>query len=157
MGQEYPLRQGRHTLDLVTRNLRWCKTFIIVLNHRYQTLAADRPLFNPRMMERNFMRSLPVLPVAVAVFFGVAVPAQAEKRTFIIANNPDGYGVERCLASGHKCGAPMANAFCRSRKFKRAAWFRQAVRGEITAAKTQDAYACVGRRCEQFVAIECVR
>ncbi len=101
------------------------------------------------------MRSLLVLSVAVLAL--AAVPAQAEKRTFIIANNPDGYGVERCLATGQKCGAPMANAFCQSRKFKRAASFRRATRGEIISGVPNDAYACVGRRCEQFVAIECVR
>jgi hypothetical protein len=101
------------------------------------------------------MRSLLVLSVATLAL--AAVPAQAEKRTFIIANNPDGYGVERCLAAGQKCGAPMANAFCQSRKFKRAASFRRVARGEIIAGVPHDAYACVGRRCEQFVAIECVR
>ena len=42
--------------------------------------------------------------VSAAVVFAAAlfvnVAAQAEKRTFIIANNADGYGVDRCLATG---------------------------------------------------------
>ena len=42
------------------------------------------------------------LVVAGAVF---CTAAQAEKRTFIIANNADGYGVDRCLATGATCGA----------------------------------------------------
>jgi len=49
-----------------------------------------------------------------------AVPAQAEKRIFIIANNADGYGVDRCLASGASCGAAAAAAYCRSREFAKA-------------------------------------
>jgi hypothetical protein len=28
------------------------------------------------------------------------VSAQAEKRIFIVASNADGYGIDRCLASG---------------------------------------------------------
>jgi hypothetical protein len=102
------------------------------------------------------MRSLLLMSVAVALIAGV-VSAQAEKRTFIIANNPDGYGVDRCLANGQKCGAAMANAYCQSRKFKRAGAYRKINRGEITGGVPYDAYACSGRRCEQFVAIECVR
>lgn len=101
------------------------------------------------------MRSLLVLSAAMLAL--AAAPAKAERRTFVIANNPDGYGVERCLAIGQKCGAPMANAFCQARKFKRAASFRRATKSEIPSGAGQEAYACVGRRCEQFVAIECVR
>ena len=33
---------------------------------------------------------------------------------FIIANDADGYGVDRCLASGDKCGAAAANAYCKT-------------------------------------------
>ena len=43
-----------------------------------------------------------------AVLFSTA--AQAEKRTFIIANNADGYGVDRCLATGARCGLTVATA-----------------------------------------------
>jgi hypothetical protein len=102
------------------------------------------------------MRSLLFLCTIVALAFA-SFPAQAEKRIFIIVNNPDGYGVDRCLATGQKCGAAMANAYCRSRDFKRAVAFRKVSRGEITGGVPYDAYACSGRRCEQFVAIECVR
>jgi len=41
------------------------------------------------------------------------VSAQAEKRIFIIANNPDGYGVDRCLSSGATCGVAVATAYCK--------------------------------------------
>ena len=43
--------------------------------------------------------------------------AQAERRMFIIANDADGYGVDRCLASGAKCGAAAATAYCKTHQF----------------------------------------
>ena len=49
------------------------------------------------------MRFVIAAAALATVFFGAA-SAQAEKRIFIIANNADGYGVDRCLASGEKCG-----------------------------------------------------
>ena len=48
-----------------------------------------------------------VIAAAALVLFGTAA-AQAEKRVFIIANNSDGYGVDRCLASGAECGTAVA-------------------------------------------------
>src|SRR6516162_2537937 len=50
------------------------------------------------------MRYLFAALVLAAAVCGTA--AQAEKRTFIVANNSDGYGVDRCLATGASCGAP---------------------------------------------------
>jgi hypothetical protein len=98
-----------------------------------------------------------VIASAAGVMLAGADSAWAERRVFIIANNADGYGVDRCLASGQKCGAAMATALCKSRDFKRAAWFRKVGRGEITGGVPLDAYACSGRKCEEFVAIECAR
>ena len=60
--------------------------------------------------------------------------AQAEKRIFIIANNADGYGVDRCLASGATCGVAVATAYCKSRDFAQAASFHKVDREEITGA-----------------------
>ena len=82
--------------------------------------------------------------------------AQAEKRTFIIANNSDGYGVDRCLATGARCGAAVATAYCRSREYTQAASFRRVEREEITGAVPAGTNACSGN-CESFVAIECSR
>jgi hypothetical protein len=103
------------------------------------------------------MRSLLVSCVVVLALLGGLAPAQAEKRIFIIANNSGGYGVDRCLANGQKCGAAMANAYCKSHHYSRALSFRKVAKSEITGAVPLDAYACYGRRCEEFVAIECVR
>ena len=102
------------------------------------------------------MRSLLVSCVVLA-FIGSVSAALAEKRIFIIVNNADGYGVDRCLARGEKCGMAMATSYCKSRKFVRAQSFRKVAKGEITGGVPADAYACSGRRCEEFVAIECVR
>ena len=84
----------------------------------------------------------------------VSDAAQAEKHIFIIANNADGYGVDRCLATGASCGIPVATAYCQSRDFLRAASFRKVGRDEITGAVpvTDGTSARDG-----FVAIECLR
>jgi hypothetical protein len=93
--------------------------------------------------------------VAAAVLAG---PAAAETRTFIIANNASGYGVDRCLAGGDACGAPVATAYCQSQSFAQARSFRKVDRDEITGAvPTSGNNACHGGACDEFVAIECQR
>jgi hypothetical protein len=83
--------------------------------------------------------------------------AAAENRTFIIPNNPDGYGIDRCLANGERCGAVVATSYCQSQSFAQARSFRRIDRDEITGAvPTSGRNACVGS-CESFVAIECTR
>lgn len=77
---------------------------------------------------------------------------------FIIANNSDGYGVDRCLASGASCGAAIATAYCRSREFRQAVSYRKVDRDDITGAvPTSTPANCRGPTCEQYVAIECAR
>lgn len=85
------------------------------------------------------------------------VSAQAEKRTFIVANNADGYGIDRCLATGDACGAAAATAYCRSRDFNQAASFRRLDRDDITGAVPASGSTCKGATCNDFVAIECSR
>ena len=80
--------------------------------------------------------------------------AQAEKRTFIIANNADGYGVDRCLATGATCGAPVATAYCKSRDYVQAASFRKVDHDEITGG-VPSTNGTSAR--DEFVAIECLR
>ena len=53
--------------------------------------------------------------VANVILGGVA--AHAEKRMFIVANDADGYGVDRCLISGAPCGTTVANGYCHSHEF----------------------------------------
>src|SRR5262249_32757385 len=78
------------------------------------------------------MRYLFAALVLAAAVFGTA--AQAEKRTFIIANNSDGYGVDRCLATGATCGAAVATAYCKARDYAEAASFRGVEREELARA-----------------------
>ncbi|MGA7490006.1 MAG: hypothetical protein WBW74_24040 [Xanthobacteraceae bacterium] len=91
------------------------------------------------------------LVLASAAF---ATAAQAEKRTFIIANNSDGYGVDRCLATGATCGAAVATAYCRSHAFIRAASFHRVDHQEITGGALTINGASLR---DEFVAIECLR
>jgi hypothetical protein len=95
-----------------------------------------------------------VAALVFAAALGGSVTAQAEKRIFIIANNADGYGVDRCLATGASCGAAVATAYCRSRHFVQAASFRKIDRDEITGA-VPSTTGSAGR--DEFVAIECLR
>ena len=91
------------------------------------------------------------LVVAGAVF-GTA--AQAEKRVFIISNNSDGYGVDRCLATGATCGMMIATAYCQSHDYLQVASFRKIEREEISGAvPTTTGSSAV----DEFVAIECQR
>ena len=84
--------------------------------------------------------------------------ASAERRMFIIANNANGYGVDRCLASGAVCGAPVATAYCRSREFNQAVSYRKVDKADITGAvPTSASGGCRGGSCEEYVAIECTR
>ena len=60
------------------------------------------------------MRFLFTLTACVSLM--AAVEARADSRVFIVANQPDGYGVDECLAKGEKCGAPeIGRASCRER------------------------------------------
>jgi len=83
--------------------------------------------------------------------------ASAEKRMFIVANNPDGYGVDRCLNSGAACGKMVANAYCYSHEFSQALSFQKVDRDDITGAiPSTGPDACQGASCN-YVAIECTR
>jgi len=83
--------------------------------------------------------------------------AQAEKRVFVIANNSDGYGIDNCLATGARCEAAAATAFCRGRAFAQAASFHKIDRAEITGAVPNYGVACHRSACADFIAIECTR
>ena len=76
---------------------------------------------------------------------------------FIISSNASGYGVDRCIANGEACGAAVANAYCKSQKFKEAASYQKVDPSEITGAiPTGATGACHGTGCD-VVAIICTR
>src|SRR5262245_7247004 len=97
------------------------------------------------------MRSIAAALTFAAVLYG-NVSAQAESRIFIIANNPDGYGVDRCLATGASCGTAVATAYCQAREFAHAGSFRKVDRDEITGV-----IPAGFSKTDEFVAIECRR
>jgi hypothetical protein len=91
---------------------------------------------------------------ALCIVAGLCTAAHAEKRIFIIANNADAYGVDRCLATGASCGVAVATAYCQARDFVKAASFRKIDREEITGGVP----ATNGTSArDEFVAIECLR
>jgi hypothetical protein len=83
--------------------------------------------------------------------------AAADTRTFIIANWPDGYGIDKCLASGARCGQTIANSYCGAQGYAQAASFRQADAAEVTGAVPTVAESSWRTRPQAFVAIECTR
>jgi hypothetical protein len=102
------------------------------------------------------MRTLPA-GFAALLCVCLATSAQAERRMFIIANDGDGYGIDRCLASGDKCGAAAANAYCRTHQFASAASYRKVDRNDITGAiPTGGSSGCRDSNCN-LVAIVCAR
>jgi hypothetical protein len=85
---------------------------------------------------------------------------QPERHIFVIANNADDYGVDRCLASNAACGRTVANAYCHSHEYALAVSFRKVERDDIAgtnAASRSDENSCSGSSCSEFVAIECSR
>lgn len=81
----------------------------------------------------------------------------AEQRMFIVANDADGYGIDRCLASGEKCGAAAANAYCKTQAFTTATKYHKVDGDDLTGAITKDAsVTCQSGTCEG-VAIVCLR
>jgi hypothetical protein len=103
------------------------------------------------------MRFLIAASAAAAVILAAA-GAQAEKRIFIIANDADGYGVDRCLASGAPCGETVASSYCKSRDFASALSYRKVDRDDLTGAiPTSGPGSCKSGDCDNYVAIECSR
>jgi hypothetical protein len=87
----------------------------------------------------------------------IAAPAKAEERVFIISSHADGYGVDRCLTTGERCGTVVATAYCQSQSFTLAKSFRKLDRDEITGAVPASANSACSGNCDSFVAIECSR
>jgi hypothetical protein len=101
------------------------------------------------------MRSLAaILGLAYVLLSTVAA---AETRTFVIANSADGYGVDQCLTTGARCGTLIADTYCQSQAYAKAASFRVMERAEITAAVVSAASSSWRPAPEGYVAIECTR
>lgn len=75
-----------------------------------------------------------VFMLSACVTLILATETHADSRVFIVANQPDGYGVDECLAKGERCGAPAARAYCQSREFAQATGYRRVDPDEVTGA-----------------------
>jgi len=95
-------------------------------------------------------------PVAFVVLLA-AIPAGAETKMFFVENQPDGYGVDQCLAQGANCGKPVASAYCQSRNYVQAVSFRKVDPDEISGGGPGGNATCRSRGCGDFVVIECSR
>jgi hypothetical protein len=84
----------------------------------------------------------------------LVVAAAAETRIFIV-DSDEGYGVDRCLATGASCGAAVARAYCRSQAFADARSFRKVAQTDV-AGGVPEKPGCRGV-CSDIVAIECTR
>lgn len=91
-----------------------------------------------------------------SLFVVMAGAAHADSRVFVIANQPDGYGIDLCLARGESCGAPAARAYCQSRDFAQVVSYRRVDPDEVTGAVPANA-GCPQGVCGEFVAITCRR
>ena len=101
---------------------------------------------------------LPPALLASAFLLAASSAASADSRVFIVANQADGYGVDECLAQGHKCGAHAARSFCQSREFAQASGYRRVEPDELTATVPgESGERCTGPSCGEFVAITCQR
>ena len=99
-----------------------------------------------------------VLLVLCGLILCSATSVLADSRVFIIANQPDGYGVDKCLADGEKCGSYAAQTYCRTRDFARATDYRRVDPADITGAvPVSTADHCGRQGCGDYVAITCQR
>src|SRR5258708_3186147 len=79
------------------------RTFAPTVNVALTVLVAFSRSSN--MPSELSMRAI-LAVLSVAALLAAMTPAQADKRIFIIANNPDGYGVDRCLPNRANSGPP---------------------------------------------------
>jgi hypothetical protein len=94
----------------------------------------------------------------LTAFLALSAPAQAETQIFVVSGS-DGYGIDRCLASGESCGQAAAAALCRARQYAQAVTFGRIDPNEITGGKAASATLarCEGSGCPETVAITCSR
>ena len=86
-----------------------------------------------------------------------AAHAAGDRRMFIIPNDADGYGIDRCLARGEHCGKGAANSYCHTQSYAQAASFHKVDRSDVTGAIPADAGGCRAGRCPDLVAIVCTK
>lgn len=75
-------------------------------------------------------------------------------RLFIVANEPDGYGIDRCLANSLPCGQRAAHAYCKARNYANVlAYTRFVEQDELV--KVASVLSCPNGQCANYIAITC--
>jgi hypothetical protein len=100
------------------------------------------------------------LAIALVALAGLLAASSARAETHIfLVDSSDGYGIDRCLASGEPCGAAAAAALCQAREYAKAVDFGRIDPAEITGGVPAgiQVKACKGRSCPDIVAITCSR
>jgi hypothetical protein len=100
------------------------------------------------------MRTL--IAATAGVFLALAAAQAAERRMFIIPNDADGYGIDRCLANGERCGHAAATSYCQSHAYAQATTYHKVDRDDITGA-IPGVDSCKGGKCPALVAIVCTK
>jgi hypothetical protein len=101
------------------------------------------------------MRTL--LAACCGLLLAIGIAHGAERHIFVIPNDADGYGVDRCLASGEHCGRAVANSYCQSQRYAQATSFHKVDRDDITGAVPAAGSGCSGGHCPELVAIVCTK
>ena len=103
------------------------------------------------------MRSIRFIAL-LASLVALAAPAAAETKIFLI-DSTDGYGIDRCLVAGDRCGLAAATALCRANAFAKAVDFGRVDSNEITGALPGGIplKRCEDSSCPTKVAITCSR
>lgn len=134
------------------------KRLLTLVPHARRVAQATGARVSVSCIMRILTRSAVVAAIFTALLcLCLANIARAEWRMFIVANDPDGYGIDRCLAGHEKCGEPAANAYCKAQDYAKANSFRKVDREDITGAiPAGGSGACRGSHCS-IVAIICTR
>jgi hypothetical protein len=104
----------------------------------------------------SVMRTVSV-GLAALLCLSLVTLAKAERHMFIVANDADGYGIDRCLAFGEECGAAAANAHCKTQAFIEASTYHKVDRSDIPVASLSGIpNSCHDNGCNA-VAIVCTR
>lgn len=99
--------------------------------------------------------------LVLCVAFASATPALADTRVFLVASQPDEYGIDQCLASGGSCGAMAARSYCKAHEFAQASSYHLVdpaeITGSIPAATNSAASGSAAPHGLNYVAITCQR
>lgn len=99
------------------------------------------------------IRSNQLFLTLLAASFAAASPASAAVRTYF-APELEGYRASSCLADGHTCGKPAADAWCQANGWQSALIFQREQQPAVTRI-VDSRELCSGPACIAFRQIKC--